>query len=91
MRILFVSSGNRGYDPLIHNQGDSLAYQGNIIKYFPITGKGVLGYLSNVRKLKRYLKDNSFDVVHAHYSLTAFVVSLAKASPLVVSLMGSDV
>lgn len=91
MRILFVSSGNRGISPVVQNQGDSLACQGNIVKYFPIKGKGIFGYLTNVRKLKRYLKDNRFDVVHAHYSLTAFVVSLAKASPLVVSLMGSDV
>ena len=91
MRILFVSSGNRGISPVVQNQGDSLAHQGNIVKYYLIKGKGIFGYLSNVQKLKRYLKDNRFDVVHAHYSLTAFVVSLAKASPLVVSLMGSDV
>ena len=91
MRILFVSSGNRGISPVVQNQGDSLEYQGNIVKYFPIKGKGTLGYLSNVRRLKKYLKNNKFDVVHAHYSLTAFVVSIAKASPLVVSLMGSDV
>ena len=32
-----------------------------------------------------------FDIVHAHYSLSAFVASLAGAKPLIVSLMGSDV
>lgn len=76
---------------MVQNQGDSLVYQGNIVKYFPIKGKGFGGYLSNVRRLKKYLRENKFDIVHAHYSLTAFVVSLAKAYPLVVSLMGSDV
>lgn len=91
MRILFVSSGNKGISPIVQNQGDSLVHQDNTVKYFPIKGKGALGYLSNVRRLKEYLKNNKFDVVHAHYSLTAFVVSMANASPLVVSLMGSDV
>lgn len=91
MRILFVSSGNRGISPVVQNQGDSLVYQGNIVKYYLIKGKGVWGYLSNVHRLKKYLRENKFDIVHAHYSLTAFVVSLTKAHPLVVSLMGSDV
>lgn len=91
MRILFVSSGNRGISPIVSNQGVSLIYQGVIVKYFPIIGKGLLGYLSNIIKLRKFLQEEKFDVVHAHYSLTAFVVSMANAKPLVVSLMGSDV
>ena len=91
MKILFVSSGNRGLTPIIHNQGESLKVQGNDVEYFLIKGKGVLGYLSNIQRLKKYLNENHFDVIHAHYSLTAFVVSMAQAKPLVVSLMGSDV
>ena len=37
------------------------------------------------------MKQNEYDVVHAHYSFSAFIASLSGASPLVVSLMGSDV
>ena len=37
------------------------------------------------------MNDNHFDVIHAHYSLSAFVASLAGSRPLIVSLMGSDV
>lgn len=59
--------------------------------YFLIKGKGLIGYLSNIRKLNRCLQKNNFDIVHAHYSFTAFVASFAHAKPLVVSLMGSDV
>lgn len=91
MKVLFVSSGNRGISPIVINQGDSLKKQSVSVDYFPIYGKGVLGYLSNVGKFKKHIKENSYDIIHAHYSLTAFVTSLAKASPLVVSLMGSDV
>ena len=91
MKVLFISSGNRGISPVVRNQGDSLLLQDVTVDYYPIKGKGVLGYLSNVGKLRIYLRENHFDVIHAHYSLTAFVASLAMASPLVVSLMGSDV
>lgn len=92
MKILFVCSGNRvGVSPIIRNQGDSLIREGVDVVYYTIKGKGLKGYLSNVRPLKNYLKDNSFDFVHAHFSLTAFVASLAGAKPLVISLMGSDV
>lgn len=91
MKVLFVSSGNRGISPIVRNQGDSLCSQGVVVEYFPIKGKGIIGYLSNVSRLRKFLRDNSFDIVHAHYSLTAFVASLAMARPLIVSLMGSDV
>lgn len=91
MKVLFVSSGNRGISPVVRNQGDSLKKQGVEVDYFAIQGKGMLGYLSNVSKLRKYLRTNKYDIVHAHYSLTSFVASFAKANPLVVSLMGSDV
>ena len=92
MRVLFVYCGNRMGVPLIaKNQGDSLVDVGVDVVYYMIKGKGIKGYLSNVFPLRRYLKENKFDFVHAHFSLTAFVVSLAGAKPLVVSLMGSDV
>jgi len=91
VKVLFVSSGNKGISPVVHNQGDSLLYQGVIVKYYPIKGKGILGYLSNISKLRKFLRENKIDVIHAHYSLTAFVTSMAKAKPMVVSLMGSDV
>lgn len=91
MKILFVSSGNKGMSPVVYNQGESLRCQGVLVDYYLIKGKGVLGYLSNVRKLRALLHNKKYDVVHAHYSLSAFVATLANAHPLVVSLMGSDV
>ncbi len=93
MKILFVSSGNSalGISPIIKNQGISLVSNGVDIEYFTIKGQGFQGYLNNVFRLKSYLKSNDFDIVHAHYSLSAFVATLAGARPLIVSLMGSDV
>ena len=93
MRVLFVSSGNsvKGISPIIKNQGDSLVDMGVDLTYFTIKGKGFKGYSNSVFKLKKVLNKNEYDIIHAHYSLSAIVASFAGAKPLVVSLMGSDV
>lgn len=91
MKVLFVSSGNSGkISPIIKNQGESLVKEGVDVGYFTIKGKGVLGYLKNIVPLKKFLKEDRCDVVHAHYSLSAFVTSLAGVKNLCVSLMGTD-
>ncbi|MCD4674408.1 MAG: glycosyltransferase [Desulfobacula sp.] len=92
MKVLFVSSGNSvfGISPIISNQKDSLVGKGLEIQNFLIEGKGISGYLKAVFKLRKYLKNGEFDVIHAHYSFSGFVASLAGCQPLVVSLMGSD-
>jgi teichuronic acid biosynthesis glycosyltransferase TuaC len=91
-KVLFVSSANRiGISPIISNQGNSLVNLGCEVHYFGILGNGFWGYLNNIFKLRRHLRDLSPDVIHAHYSLSAFVASLCfYRKPLVVSLMGSD-
>ncbi len=93
MKVLFVSSGNskEGLSPIIKNQADSLTSQGVKLNLFTINEKGFLGYVKTIPKLRKYLKKNQYDLIHAHYSLSAYVASLAGSNPLVVSLMGSDV
>lgn len=92
MKILFIASGNHGApSPVVQNQGDALVSEGVVVDYFLIKGKGIKGYLRNVKPLRQYLKVHQYDAIHAHYSLSAFVASLAGIKPLVVSLMGSDV
>lgn len=93
MRVLFVCSGNssNGINAIVKNQANSLEDSGCEIHFFTIKKKGLMGYLSSVPALHKKLKVNSFDIVHAHYSLSAFVATLAGGRPLIVSLMGSDV
>lgn len=95
MRVLFVSSGNASKTGeagvIVKAQGESLSDIGIDVEYFGIVGSGIKGYLKNVKKLRRFLKNKKYDVIHAHYSLSGFCASLAGAKPLVVSLMGSDV
>lgn len=93
MKVLFISSGNskRGISPIVKSQGESLKKIGIEVDFFKIVGKGMSGYFNNIRRLRLHLKNNKYDVVHAHYALTGFVAALARANPLVVSLMGSDI
>lgn len=93
MKILFISSGNakENISPVVKHQGDSLIKQGLEIHFFTIKGKGFRGYLGNLSKLKASIREIRPDLVHAHYSLSAYLAILAGAKPLVVSLMGSDV
>jgi len=93
MKILFISSGNskEGISPIVKRQGESLIKQGLEIQFFTIIGKGFNGYLGNLKRLKDSIKEICPDIIHAHYSLSAYLATLARAKPLVVSLMGSDV
>lgn len=94
MKVLFVSSGNNkfGISPIVKAQGESLKKSGIELEYYTIKGKGFLGYLKYVIILRKYLKKNDYDLIHAHYSLSGIVASLAsKDIPVVVSLMGSDI
>ena len=91
MRVLFVASGNHGkISPVVKAQGDSLAKVGIEVDYYLIKGKGIKGYLGQILPLRKYWKNGNFDVVHAHFSFSSYVASLAHVKPLVVSLMGSD-
>lgn len=94
MKILFVSSGNRknGLNPIIRLQAESLSKEGLQISHFLIFGKGFIGYLKNINKLKKYLRDNPTEVIHAHFGFSCIVAQLAKGKiPLLVTLMGTDV
>lgn len=92
MKVLFVSSSNRiGISPIVIKQGESLESVGVSVFYYGIKGKKILGYLSNISKIRRQINLLKPDIIHAHYSLSGIVASMAGAKPLVVSLMGSDV
>ncbi|PWE00541.1 glycosyl transferase family 1 [Marinilabilia rubra] len=92
-RVLFVCSGNKNglCTPAVNEQARALKKRGVKISFFRVERKGVAGYLRGALTLKRHLKENKYDVIHAHYGLSAIMATLSGARPLVVSLMGSDV
>lgn len=93
MNVLFVSSGNSHYGivPFIKSQGESLKEEGVSIDYFTIQGKGIKGYLNNLKLLKKHLKSKQYDLIHAHYGLIGVLCILTfSGKPIVLSIMGDD-
>ena len=93
MHILFVSSGNTegGISPLVKNQGDSLKKEGHQIDFFTVKGNGMKGYLKAIFQLRKRIKHTTYDLIHAHYGLSAISALLGKRDlPMVVSFMGDD-
>lgn len=91
MKVLFVSSGKAGSaGPVVRNQGESLIKAGVDIDYHLIE-PGIAGYIRAIPGIRRTARAGNYDLVHAHYVLSAVSATLARVRPLVVSLMGSDV
>ncbi len=92
MKVLFVSSGTRiGLSPIIKNQGESLKKQGIEVEYYLLKHSGIKGYIKSIPLLRKYLKDNEFDIIHAHYGYLGIVAHFARTKEkLVVSMMGSE-
>ena len=94
MKILFVVSGNNKQfeiAPFIKAQGESLKKNGVEVDYFPIKGKGIIGYFKNIKPLKKHLGKIKYDLIHAHYSLCGWVSLIScRKIPIVLSLMGDD-
>ncbi len=55
---------------------------------FPI---GKRQYVRAVGRIRRALREQRFDLVHAHYGLAGWCAQLAGAAPLVVTFHGTDV
>lgn len=94
MKVVFVCSGKEfgKPSPIILAQGASIINEGVELEYFTICRKGLRGYLKEIFRLRKYIKENSFEIIHAHYGLTAIVALLAKRQEkLVVSFMGDDI
>lgn len=93
MKVLFVSSGNKknGISQIVFNQGEAIRENGIDLDYFTIDGKGLNGYRKNLIPLRKAIRKGNYDIIHAHYSLCGFLVTLASPifSTIIVSLMGS--
>ena len=94
MTVLFVASGGEKEQPspIIMNQADSIIGNPINIKFFIIRGKGLKSYIKSVLSLRKELKKNKADLIHAHYGFCGIVALLAKRKEkLLVSFMGDDI
>ena len=92
MKVLLVHSGNAvGGDSskytFVLEQGRALESQGCDVAYYAVVGKGMRGYLRNVKPLRKKIEEWKPDVVHAHFGLCGMVAVLAagKKVPVVIT------
>lgn len=91
IRILFICSGNKAGQPspVIYNQAKALEQFSCSINFYLVKGKGPIGYLKNIKNLKKTQRLGDHQIIHAH-GFSSFVASFIRKKPLVVSLLGSE-
>ena len=95
MKVLFVASGNKTVGKVsafVQSQYDSLVREGVGMLMYPVVGHGPGGYLKHWAALRRLIRREKPDIVHAHYSTCGYLASLAAfgtRAKVVVSLLGS--
>ena len=92
MKIMLIHSGNKvegdsSKYTFVHEQGSALQKLGCEVEYFAVVGKGVRGYLRNVKPLQKIIAEFKPDIVHAHFGLCGMVAVLAagKNVPVVIT------
>ena len=76
------------------NQGESLRRVGAELEFFVVSGRGWKSYVKSIKPLRKKVQEGGYDVIHAHYSWTAYLASIATFGlkvPMIVSLMGNDI
>lgn len=98
MKILFVTnmyptSERPAYGTFVWQQAEQLRQLGHIVDVVNILGfQSKLNYLKGaVEVFRKTCSVPYYDVVHAHYGLTAFSAWFRVRAPLIVTFHGSDV
>lgn len=98
MKVLFVASGNKKgagqVNSFVQSQYDSLKAEGLEMVLFPVVGHGAMAHLRAAWQLRKIVRREKPDVIHAHYSIYGYVAAIAcfglsKRPKIVVSLLGS--
>ena len=92
MKILVVASDKGGkFAPFIEEQIVALQQTGVEIIRYGVTGKGITGYLRELPALRRFIRAERPDIIHAHYGLCGLLANLQRLVPVVTTYHGSDI
>ena len=92
MKLLVIASDKGGhFVPFIEEQITALQARGVQIVRYGVTGKGITGYLRELPALRRYIRKERPDVIHAHYGLCGLLANLQRRIPVVTTYHGSDI
>ena len=95
MRVLVVTNfvpdaGAPQRGRWVRDQVDEIRRRGIEVEVFSFP-PGSRQYIPATRRLRKLLRHEHFDLVHAHYGLPGWCARLAGAQPLIVSFHGTDV
>lgn len=95
MRVLVVCSFKEGLPlnaaPFVVEQMEALRRCDVECDLFLVKGKGVRGYLRQLRPLKKSIASFHPNVVHAHFGLCGLLANLQRKVPVVTTYHGSDI
>jgi glycosyltransferase involved in cell wall biosynthesis len=92
MRVLIVARCKDGrYAPFITEQVEAIEKQGVECRYFGVDGKGVAGYLRQIPKLRKAIREFHPDIIHAHYGFCGLLSNYQRRIPVVTTYHGSDI
>jgi len=95
VRALVVSNmpsspENPGRGSFVRDQVRALCALGHDVELFSFAPGGARAYLRAARTLRRRYGGNRFDVVHAHFGLSAWPALAVRGAPHAVTLHGTD-
>lgn len=95
MKVLVVCRYKEGFKdhvaPFVAEQVNALCGLGVDCQWLRVKGKGVKGYLKQLKLLKEEVKAFKPDLIHAHYGLCGLLSCLQHKVPVVVTYHGSDI
>ncbi len=92
MKLLIIASDKGGhFVPFIEEQIAALEACGVQIVRYGVTGKGIIGYLRELPALRRFIRAERPDIIHAHYGLCGLLANLQRIAPVVTTYHGSDI
>ena len=92
MKLLVIASDKGGhFVPFIEEQITALQQNGVEIIRYGVTGKGIIGYLRELPALRRVIRAERPDIIHAHYGLCGLLANLQRRIPVVTTYHGSDI
>jgi teichuronic acid biosynthesis glycosyltransferase TuaC len=78
------------FGSFVRDQVEALRRRGDVEVELFTFAAGMRGYARAARELRRRFRGRRFDVVHAHFGLTAWPAVAARLGPVVVTLHGND-
>ena len=92
MKILVIASDKGSkFVPFIEEQIVALQQAGVEVIRYGVTGKGITGYLRERPALRRFIRAERPDLIHAHYGLCGLLANLQRRVPVVTTYHGSDI